>query len=186
VKYSYSNSNYILLGAVLEKTGGKSYGALLDELIFKPLGMRNTGLDHSELVLSKRASGYRPEGKGRAHSSYVDSSWLYAAGGIYSTVGDMLIWERALHSGAVLPPADIALMWSAEHGSYGYGWQLLAPSPQWLNRRVVFHAGGITGFASDLLIYPDEGVAVIILANLLPVPLPEIARDLSDMVLGAR
>jgi CubicO group peptidase (beta-lactamase class C family) len=182
-RHAYSNSNYILLGAVLEKASGRSYEALLREHIFEPLGMRHSGLDDTSLVLAKRASGYSPSGKGRVHAQFVDSSWLYAAGGIYSTVGDLLLWERALQSGSVLPKEEIAQMWSPEHGSYGFGWQLLAPSPEWLNRRVVFHAGGITGFASDLLIYPDEKVTVVVLANLLPIPLADIARDLSAIAL---
>lgn len=183
-KHAYSNSNYILLGAVLEKASGKSYETLLRELIFQPLGMRNSGLDDNSLVLANRASGYSPAGTGKANAQFVDSSWLYAAGGIYSTVGDLLIWGRALQSGSILPREDIARMWSPAHGSYGYGWQLMAPSPQWLNRRVVFHAGGTTGFASDLLIYPDEQVTVIVLANLLPIPLADIARDLSALALN--
>ena len=152
--------------------------------------MLNSGLDDSELILANRASGYRPrqknQGKWKAKASYVDSSWLFSAGGVYSTVGDLLIWEKALRTGAVLPPAEVAQMWSTRHGDYGYGWQLLAPSPKWLNRRVVFHAGGLTGFATDLLIYPEERVAVVVLANLLPVPLADIARDLSAMTLDAR
>jgi CubicO group peptidase (beta-lactamase class C family) len=182
-KHAYSNSNYILLGAVLEKASGKSYETLLRELIFQPLGMRHSGLDDNSLVLANRASGYSPAVKGKANAQFVDSSWLYSAGGIYSTVGDLLIWERALQSESVLSREDLARMWSPAHGSYGYGWQLMAASPQWLNRRLVFHAGGITGFASDLLIYPDEQVTVIVLANLLPIPLADIARDLSAMAL---
>lgn len=187
-KYAYSNANYILLGAVLEKVGGKPFETLLREQIFQPLGMRDTGLDDNALVLARRANGYSPVGKpeeGRRRvSDFVDTSWLFSAGAIYSTVGDLLIWETALRSGDFLPREDVAAMWAPEHGAYGYGWQLLAPSPKWLNRRVVFHAGGITGFASDLLIYPDEEVTVIVLANLLPIPLSDIGRDLSAIALG--
>jgi CubicO group peptidase (beta-lactamase class C family) len=184
-RYAYSNSHYILLGAVLEKAGGKSYEALLQEHIFTPLGMRDSGLDDNSRVLAKRASGYSPAagGKSRVNATFVDTSWLYSAGGVYSTVGDLRRWERALSNGTALPREDVALMWSPEHGSYGYGWQLMQPSPQWLNRRLVFHAGGITGFASDLLIYPDEQVTVVVLANLLPIPLTEIAKELSAIAL---
>lgn len=182
-KHAYSNSNYILLGAVLEKAGGKSYETLLRELLFQPLGMKHTGLDDNTLVLANRASGYTPAGKGLANAPFVDSSWLYAAGGIYSTVGDLQIWARAMQSGRVLPREEVARMWAPAHGNYGYGWQLLAASPQWHNRRLVFHAGGITGFASDLLIYPDEQVTVIVLANLMPIPLADIARELSGIAL---
>jgi hypothetical protein len=75
-------------------------------------------------------------------------------------------------------------MWSPEHGAYGFGWQLMRPSPQSLNRTLVFHAGGTSGYATDFLRYPQEQVTVILLANLLPVPLAEISRDLSAIVFG--
>ena len=75
-------------------------------------------------------------------------------------------------------------MWARELGDYGYGWQLLNPSPQTLNRFLAFHAGGLTGVSTDLLRYTDDGVTVIILANLHPVALAEISRDLSAIVFG--
>jgi CubicO group peptidase (beta-lactamase class C family) len=183
-KYEYSNSGYLLLGHVLEKVSRKSYGQLLRELIFQPLGMRHTTLDDNAQLIPKRASGYRASGRTRSNAEFVDTSWLYSAGGIHSTVGDLLIWERALLGGRVLPLDEVKGMWAPALGSYGYGWQLLPPSPQTFNRRLVFHAGGTTGFATDLLIYPEEQVTVIILANLMPVSLAELSRDLSGFVLG--
>ncbi len=183
-RYSYSNSGYILLGVILEKVGGKPYQHQLEEQIFGPLGMRDSGLETNSTVIARRASGYRPDGKAFANADYVDASWLFSAGAIYSTLDDMLKWERALRSGAVLPRAQVDQMWSARHGAYGYGWQLLAPSPQTHGRRLVFHAGGTTGYASDLLIYPDDDVTIILLANLLPVPLAELSRDLSAIAFG--
>ncbi|MBC8028009.1 MAG: serine hydrolase [Steroidobacteraceae bacterium] len=181
-RYSYSNSNYVLLGAALEKAGGKPYGELLRERIFSPLGMRDSGLDGGKRA--DLATGHKPHGVRNVEAEFVDPTWLYSAGAIYSTVGDLAKWTRALQTGELLPRADVALMWSAEHGKYGYGWQLLGPSAQTLNRRLVFHAGGTTGFATDLLFYPDDDVTVVLLANLLPVPLADISRDLSAIVFG--
>jgi CubicO group peptidase (beta-lactamase class C family) len=185
-KYAYSNSNYILLGHILEKTGGKPFAELLRDGILTPLGMADTGMLSDVGAPDALARGYRPDGARNAEADFVHPSWLYAAGGMYSTVENLLEWDRALRSGSVLPPGQLALMWSTEHGAYGYGWQLMQESPQSLGRRLVFHAGGITGHASDFVRYPDEGVSVIILANLMPVPLAEISRDLSAIVFGER
>jgi CubicO group peptidase (beta-lactamase class C family) len=185
-KYAYSNSGYVLLGAILEKAGGRSYAELLDRRIFAPLGMRNSGLEGRAGTQVDLATGYRPHGARNAPADFVDPSWLFSAGAIYSSVHDLHAWSQALRSGLPLTRDEVAAMWSAEHASYGFGWQLLAPSPQSLGRRLVFHAGGTTGFATDLLIYPDDDVTVIILANLLPVPLAEISRDLSAMVFGEK
>ena len=179
-KYQYSNSGYFLLGAVLEKAGGKPYPKLLDEIILQPLGMHDTRYG----ALPAAAIGYQPDGADNAIADEVDTSWLYAAGGIYSTVADLLKWERALYTDALLPRADLAAMWAADLGEYGYGWQLLKPSKQTLNRFLVFHAGGTVGFSTDLLRYPAEGVTVIILANLHPVALAEVSRNLSAIVFG--
>ncbi len=183
-KYRYSNSNYYLLGAIIEKVSGKSYAAALEELIFRPLGMNDSGYDANAGVSPRPANGYQPDGAGNADSPVVDASWLYAAGGIYSTVEDLLKWERALTTDTLLPAQELAAMWSAELGEYGYGWQLLPPSPQTMNRRLVFHAGGIPGFATDLLRYPDERVTIIILANLHPVNLNDMSRALSAIMFG--
>jgi CubicO group peptidase (beta-lactamase class C family) len=183
-KYSYSNSNYVLLGAVLEKIGGKPYEDLLREKIFVPLGMLDSGVEDGSRKVGNLATGYKPYGVKNVEAELVDPSWLYAAGAVYSTVGDLAKWTQAMRAGDFLPREDVALMWSDTHGKYGFGWQLLGPSPQTLNRRLVFHAGGTTGFATDLLYYPDEDVTVILLANLLPVPLADISRDLSAIVFG--
>jgi len=171
-----------VLGAVIEKVSGKRYEVLLEKSIFKPLGMTASGYGANVRELPQLASGYQPHGAVNEVADYVDTSWLYAAGGIYSTVEDLAKFERALATDTLLPRDVLENMWAAEHGEYGYGWQLLPPSPKTLNRRLVFHAGGIPGFSTDLLRYPDEDVTVIILANLHPVALAEISRDLSAIV----
>jgi CubicO group peptidase (beta-lactamase class C family) len=183
-RYEYSNSGYLLLGNVLERVGRKPYEQLLREHIFEPLGMRHTILDDNARLVPKRASGYRASGHTRSNADFVDTSWLYSAGGIHSTAGDLFIWVQAHLAGTILPSEEVNRMWAPALGTYGYGWQLLSPSPQTLNRRLVFHAGGTTGFATDLLVYPEEEVTVIILVNLMPVALADLSRDLSAIVFG--
>lgn len=80
-RYSYTNSGYVLLGAILEKASGRTYAQLLQELIFTPLGMRDTALDAYGPKRPKLALGYRPDGVHNARAEDVDTSWLYAAGG---------------------------------------------------------------------------------------------------------
>jgi CubicO group peptidase (beta-lactamase class C family) len=175
-KFRYSNSGYFVLGAILEKVSGKTYSALLETSIFEPLGMKDTGYDNQASMQPPLAIGYQPHGTDNATADFVDSSWLYAAGGIHSTVEDLHKFALALTTDILLPRGEL--------GGYGYGWQLLAPSPQTLNRKLVFHAGGFPGYSTDLLRYPDDNVTVIILANLHPVALADVSRDLSAIVLG--
>jgi CubicO group peptidase (beta-lactamase class C family) len=183
-KYRYSNSGYFLLGLILEKISGKPYEQLLRELIFDPLGMHDTGYDRHSTVLPRRATGYQPDGEGLIHAEYIDSAWVYSAGGIYSTVEDMLKWDRALATNAILPSETLQLMWTADKGEYGYGWQVLPPSSKTFNRPLVMHAGGINGFATDYLRYPDENVSIVILSNLATSSMLKLSRDLSAIVFG--
>ena len=84
-KFSYDNGGYFILGAIVEKITGKPYEQVLKERIFDPLGMSDTGFDHLETILPKRATGYSKNPTGFVNSSYVDMSVPYAAGSLYSS-----------------------------------------------------------------------------------------------------
>jgi len=86
-KFAYSNSNFEVLGAVIEKVSGKKYGDLLRERIFEPLGMKDSGLDSDELILAKRAQGYMPGPNGLVLARSESMTVPWAAGSIYSTTG---------------------------------------------------------------------------------------------------
>lgn len=88
-KYSYNNSGYFLLGAIVEKVSGKTYEQMLNENIFGPLGMKNSGYDNHNPLIEKRATGYSKRGKAYINSPYLDMSIPYAAGSLYSTVDDL-------------------------------------------------------------------------------------------------
>lgn len=95
-KFEYSNSNYLLLGAVIEKVTGEDYGNFLRKRIFVPLGMNDSGVDKDGLILPKRAEGYM-NNNGRLVSAPSESmSVPWSAGSIYSTTGDLLRWETGL------------------------------------------------------------------------------------------
>ena len=74
---------------------------------------------------------------------------------IYSTVEDLHKWERALSTDALLPRSELEAMWSKRSREYGYGWQILPPSPQTLNRSLVLHAGGISGLLDRPAAIPE-------------------------------
>ena len=70
-----------------------SYEDVLKEKIFEPLGMKNSGYDHTEVIIPKRASGYDKVGTDYFNTSYLDMSVPYSAGSIYSTVEDLYLWD---------------------------------------------------------------------------------------------
>ena len=122
-KFAYSNSGYFLLGAILEEVSGKSYEDLLDQRIFRPLGMKKSGYAHSEAILEHRAAGYERTSVGLLKNArFYDMSIPFAAGALYSTVRDLYLWDQALYTERLLPSRFRDLLFQPNLDNYGYGW----------------------------------------------------------------
>jgi len=161
-RFDYSSSNYELLGAIIEKVSGESYGQLLRERIFGPLGMTNTGLDTDALILPKRAQGYHLEKDGSLALARSESMTIpWAAGGLYSTTGDLLKWEQGLFGGRLLSPASLKAMTTP--GLNGYGLGVSVDTVDGLT--TIDHGGAIEGFTSYLTYVPERGLTVVVLSN---------------------
>jgi CubicO group peptidase (beta-lactamase class C family) len=166
-KYAYNNSGYHLLGVILEKVAGNSYEKRLDEKILKPLGMKNTGYDHSDAILPKRASGYRMSLDGFLNAQYIDMSIPFAAGGMYSSVEDLYLWDQALYTEKLLSAKSKELMFRPGLNNYGYGWvidQVTVPGSDEKVPRIA-HGGGIPGFATLLTRLPGQRHLIVLLSN---------------------
>jgi CubicO group peptidase (beta-lactamase class C family) len=179
-KFHYSNSGYFLLGAIIEKVSGGTYEAFLKEVIFDPLGMKDTGYDHPATVLLGRASGYTLQKDGLVNAEYLDMSQPYAAGSLYSTVEDLARWDRALADGKLISKESYAKMYTPLKNNYAYGWVVATTK----GRKEIQHGGGINGFATEILRYPDQEVSVVVLSNALPVNPGRVAHDLAAIAFG--
>ncbi|HEV2764060.1 MAG TPA: serine hydrolase [Pyrinomonadaceae bacterium] len=180
--YRYSNSGYVLLGHVIERVSGTTYERFLRENIFAPLGMTNTGYDRADEIVKRRARGYVQRGEGLAHANLLDMSIPFAAGGLYSTVGDLYLWDQALYGEKLLKRASLDAMSTAVRNNYGYGVYV----NKLHNRQVVEHGGGIEGFANRIQRFPDERATVIVLSNVEGGPSGRITRDLAAIVFGEK
>ena len=160
-QYRYSSSGFLVLGLVIEKVSGRSYADLLHERILEPLGMKETGLDTDDLILDRRAQGYRKGADGLKLARSESLSVPWAAGGMYSTSRDLLRWERGLFGGKVLSDTSLKMMTTAGKGNYGLGVDVL----ERYGMKVVSHSGGIEGFSSYLCYQPDRRLAVAVLGN---------------------
>lgn len=180
IKFSYSNSNYIVLGAIIEKVSGKKYGDLLRERIFDPLGMKDSGLDSDDLVLPKRAEGYRPGPHGLEVARSESMTIPFAAGAIYSTTGDLRKWERGLFGGKVLNSDSLKAMTTPGKGNYGFGIGIRNED----GLRIVSHNGGIEGFNTYLAYAPEKQIAVAVLSNVNGSAPDAMGPQLMDTVLG--
>lgn len=179
-KYAYDNTGYVLLGYVIEKVSGQTYADYVGKHIFAPLGMKDSGYDVSGVILRHRASGYQPTKDGWRNADYLDMTLPYAAGSLYSTTGDLLIWDRALTEGKVLTPASRQAMFTDYGHHYGYGWRI----DQEAGHERVGHGGGINGFSTGITRYPKDGVVAIVLANFNAVPSSGIADNLAGLCVG--
>jgi len=161
-QYNYSNTGYVALGDIIEKVSGQSYEQFLQENIFTPVGMKDSGYDSNTAIIKRRASGYNrlPNGTYR-NSGYINMTVPHAAGALYSTTRDLLKWEQALFAGKVVTKASLDRMTTPFKNDYAFG---LVSS---LNkgRRIIAHDGGIDGFNTSMAYYPDTRIVVIALSN---------------------
>ena len=166
--WKYSNSGYFLLGYIIEQVSGLSYEAFLQNNILTPLNLRDTGYNHNSNGV---AMGYT-DGYSATPIEPLDPSLTYAAGALYSTVGDMNRWEQALTTDTLLPAASRAEMFAIQmaitdpaappmYAGYGYGFFIGTDS----GRPIIWHGGAVPGFLSIEARYPVDDVTVVILGN---------------------
>ncbi|MBK9154314.1 MAG: serine hydrolase [Chloracidobacterium sp.] len=179
---SYSNSGYHLLGVIIEKASGKSYAEFLQENIFGPLGMKQTGYDTHRDVIKWRAAGYRREGDGFVHAPYMDMLIPYSAGALYSTVGDLLIFDQALLTDKLLTQKSRDEMFTPFKGNYALGWGV----GKRFERASTSHGGAINGFASQFIRFPDDKVTIVVLSNVQGSGVDKVANALGAIVFGAK
>ena len=189
-RFSYNNSGYFLLGAVIEKITGKAYEKVLEEWIFKPLGMKNSGYDHYATILSGRAAGYESSLDGYSNAPYLDMSLPYAAGSLYSTVKDLYIWDQALYTDRLLPAGRKELLFKPHvpngGGAYGYGWSIGKRKLPQSKREiaVIAHSGGINGFSTRIERYVDDKHLIVLLNNTGGTNLGEMSAAIGRILYG--
>jgi CubicO group peptidase (beta-lactamase class C family) len=167
-KWLYSNSGYILLGAIIEKVSGISYASFLQQAIFDPLKMANSTYGDRKKLITNRAEGYGKGAEGYTNAEYLGLNQAYAAGAIVSTVDDMWKWQQALVSNTLISEASFKMattnytLNNSKKTGYGYGFLLdeLNGSP------TIEHSGGIFGYTCNGIYLPNEKTYVIFLTNL--------------------
>lgn len=166
-KYSYNNSGYFLLGAIVERVTGKPYEQVLKEQIFDPAGMKNTGYDHHGTIIPKRASGYSKTPENYTNAVYLDMSIPYAAGSLYSTVEDLYLWDQTLYTDKLLSAQSKGLMYKPFLENYAYGWVVMNASFKQNDQpvQVIRHGGGINGFSTTIVRFPKEKSLIVMLDN---------------------
>ena len=170
-KWSYRNTNYVLLGAVIHKVTGMFYADYLEEKIFKPWYMTSTRLISDRDVIPNRSSGYEFSGGRLRNQEWVSPTFNSTADGtLYFNVLDLANWDEALYGTSLLKQSSLDRIWTVfplNNGSpnpsgYGFGWEI-----QNLNgHRIIEHGGAWQGFTCDIRRAVDDEVTVVVLTNL--------------------
>lgn len=187
-QWSYSNSGYVLLGYIIEQASGQSYETFLQQFIFEPLQMKNTGYDHNDGSLATGYTGFYDHWE---KAAYMDMSIPYSAAGLYSTIEDLYRWDQVLDTEQLGSQELLHLMFTpqvstpAGNLSYGYGWFVGEMNHHLLvghgDGFLSFIAAGqtytsnsgngpqgnndIEGFAAEIRRYIDDKVTIIVLSN---------------------
>jgi CubicO group peptidase (beta-lactamase class C family) len=177
--FHYSNSGYFLLGTIIEKVTGKTYTQVLTENILQPLSMQNTGYDLPETILPKRAAGYDKASSGVIYNTtYIDMTVPYAAGSLYSTVGDLYKWDQALYTTQLLSEAGKALLFKPFKSDYAYAWVASKAVVAKDTVALLGHSGHVNGFGTYLLRAPRDRQLVVVLDNEGGPHVQEVSMDL--------
>lgn len=168
-KWRYSNTGYVLLGIVIHRVTGEFYGDLLQERIFRPLGMTSTQIISEADIVPHRSAGYRlVKGQLKNQEWVAPTLNTTADGALYTNVLDLAKWDAALYTTKLIRQSIFDEMWSpvklndGKTYPYGFGWALAFRD----GHKVVAHNGAWQGFTMSMARYLDERLTVIVMTNL--------------------
>jgi CubicO group peptidase (beta-lactamase class C family) len=167
--YSYTTANYAILANIIERVTGKSYAAVVRQIVYDRAGMKDSGELTTTTVVPRLATGYMPDpfGRGVAVCGPEDTSWKVGGGSSYSTAKDLHRFVRALYDGTLLP-RDVAVS----------SW----PLSKMFGKSVTSLSGGFPGAGANVLYFPDDDVAVIVLTNNYASVAANIAQSVAAMM----
>ena len=193
-KFRYSNTGYLVLAGIVEAAAGRPFNDYVTETLLKPAGMKRAGMFDGKTAPYGLATGY----------THPDLSWeKFLAGapltdghlvpcprlpltppagdaGLYATVDDLLAWSRVMDGSALVSKAEADEVFAPGLEGYGYGWF----SGEGFHRRRYRHNGGLPGYASDVVKFPDDGITIVVFCNLDRTRMSATVRDVSAIVLG--
>jgi CubicO group peptidase (beta-lactamase class C family) len=168
-RWNYSNTGYVLLGVIVHKVSGAFYGDVLAERVFRPAGMKTARLISEADIVPNRAAGYRLVKGELKNQEWVSPTLNSTAdGALYFSVRDLLAWDAAVQSRAILRPESwreiltpVTLATGRSY-PYGFGWSIGTRGGQPLHE----HGGSWQGFKTQFSRFLGDGLSIVVLANL--------------------
>jgi CubicO group peptidase (beta-lactamase class C family) len=157
----YSNTGFVVLALVIEQVTGRSYREVMQQRIFDPAGMRDSGLLRSGVGEPGLATGYR-SGRGREpHALGIPPEVIEGAGSLYTTIGDLARFDRALATGKLLSDASLEAMLQRANTEQAFGWSMAEQGGQYFP----WHQGSFRGFSAVFVRQIHRGEMIAILSN---------------------
>lgn len=185
-QFRYSNSGYALLAQIVEVRSGQTFARFLADNVFRPLKMEGTvAYEHGISKVPDRAHGYTRKGPGWLRTDQSLTSSVLGDGGIYSSIADLQLWDRALDGTASLPRDLLdqafqpAVASDRPETSYGFGWFV----GTYRGLKELWHYGETIGFTTRISRFPEKQFAVILLANRNDAPFAELPHQVADRLL---
>jgi CubicO group peptidase (beta-lactamase class C family) len=187
-RWKYTNSGFILAGAIIETVTHQPYGAVLHDEIAGPLNLRHTGYSRGNPPPGY-AKGYFTVG---SPAPPTNGSQAFSATGIYSTTADIARWDRSFGAYLVAPPAIVRQAFTPQapcppagclnlpSSAYAFGWIL----DRLDGHRLIYHPGLLQGYAASNMYLPDEDIEVVVLSNVESTNSNGIARHLATLALA--
>ena len=163
-RFSYSNSGYILLGAIVKKASGIKYEDFIEKKVFAKAGLKNSFYGRDNVAVKNAVNGYMLDEDRHILASPISMTQPYAAGSLISSVDDLYQWNQAIFTGKVINQKSMDKAFtgyklpSGKSTNYGYGWM-----PQsLLGVKTIGHGGEINGFSAMAIMAPDQNTFVVV------------------------
>lgn len=168
--FYYSTTGFLMLQYIIEKLSDMDFDQFLKQYLFKPIGMNHTEMETPSKIIPKKAYGYQWKEDKLVLSDYIDMRIAGGGGGAVSTVGDLFKWNMSLLNATALDRSSCESIFTThiqadEQNSYGYGMIIGKGNFFGKNRIRFYHTGGGPGVRAFNVMYPDEGVHVILISN---------------------
>ena len=167
-KWQYSNTNYVIAGAIVEKVSGMPLWTLLGQRVFTPLGMKSVTDTNEKALPAGDPGAYFRYALGPLHPAPKEGpGWMFAAGELAMTAEDLAKWNISLMQQTILKPASyqemetVVLLKNGAATRYGLGVGVSTVN----GHRVLEHGGEVSGFTADNIVMPDDKIAVVVLTN---------------------
>jgi CubicO group peptidase (beta-lactamase class C family) len=167
-RYEYSNSGYMILAQIVEQVTGQRFATFIRDNVFQPLGMSRTVLyDETTPPLADRASSYAPRGTGFHEIDYTPFNHIYGEDNVIAPIGDLAFWLAGLEPGRLVSARTLEEAYTSgrtndgKETHYGFGWVV----GRSLGVPVIGHGGSWLGFRTAVRRYPEQRLAVVVLAN---------------------